>query len=297
MTAALQRHNLTPYQDAKGTWKLEPTGTRMTWREDDYAAALNSLPPGNLLKRHEGVEMTLDGQDVTVPLGQWLNSMRSKGRKKELGQELTAALQRHNLTPYQDTKGTWKLEPTGTRMTWREDDYAAALNSLPPGNPPKQHDGVNMTLDGQDVTVPLGQWLNGMRSKGRKKELGQELTSALQRHNLTPYQDTKGTWKLPSVRKPADGQAEFDSEPYQGGLTHHQEFNTATYEWAQGAGPSSRPDYQAEESVDWSNWYDDGMPGVSFDLPAAYESQREDEQTPHGLPSRRRDKGKGRAHH
>ena len=141
------------------------------WRDDDYAAALNSLPPGNLPKKRDGVNMTLDGQDVTVPFGQWLANMRSNGRKTELGQELTAALQRHNLTPYQDAKGTWKSEPTRTRMTWRDDDYTAALNSLPPGNPPKQHDGVNMTLDGQDVTVPLGHWLANMRSNGRQAEL------------------------------------------------------------------------------------------------------------------------------
>ncbi|MEU9406987.1 hypothetical protein AB0E08_15065 [Streptomyces sp. NPDC048281] len=198
LTAALQRHGLTPSQTPNGRRTVPQTGTHLTWQDTHYAAALNSRPPGHLPKWGETVQVKIGDFFAGVPIGNFLKDLRSKGRTRAFEPELTAALQRHGLTPSQTPNRRWMVPQTDTRMTWQDTHYAAALNSRPPGHLPKRHEKVRVMIGNDADDVPIGNFLSDLRSRGRKRAFEPELTAALQQHGLYPVWQGD-SWKISTV--------------------------------------------------------------------------------------------------
>ncbi|MFL4905095.1 hypothetical protein ACJ6WF_18350 [Streptomyces sp. MMS24-I2-30] len=168
------------------------------FKDAPYVAALNARAPGNLPKLKEGLETVIlgDGSTKDVNLGAWLHNMRNQGREK-LGQATISALERHSENVYRSQKtGRWKLEPTGTKMTWRDSDYAAALRTRPRFDLPSQHQKDPLTLDGIEFNVPTGEFLHTLSYRPRKKPVEDDLAAVLEWHGLKLDEATR-KW-LPS---------------------------------------------------------------------------------------------------
>ncbi|MFD4698365.1 hypothetical protein [Streptomyces niveus] len=197
LTEALKRHDITPIHIG-GKWAVprDPQAFCVRWTDENYAAALNTLPPGKLPKQKDKIEVDIKGIVADVPIGEFLSTLRSKGRQEEFEPRLTEALKRHDITPIH-IDGTWAVprDPKATRVTWKDDNYAAALNTLPPGKLPKKRDKIGVNIKGIVADVPIGKFLSDLRSEGRRKEFEPVLTEALERHGLSSVGGEDG-WKI-----------------------------------------------------------------------------------------------------
>ncbi|MFD4698366.1 hypothetical protein [Streptomyces niveus] len=197
LAEAFGRHGITPMHIG-GTWIVprDPQTGRVMWTDDQYAAALNTLPPGKLPKQRDKTEVNINGIFDGVPIGDFLKSMRSKGRQKEFEPRLTEALKRHDITPIH-IDGKWAVprDPDATRVMWKDDHYAAALNTLTPGKLPKDRDKIGVAINGIVADVPIGKFLGDMRSDGRRKEFASVLTEAFERHGFSSVGGEDG-WKI-----------------------------------------------------------------------------------------------------
>ncbi|MFI6244530.1 hypothetical protein ACIBEF_32370, partial [Micromonospora sp. NPDC050795] len=130
-------HNPTALPDGK--WRLLPSGAKITWPDQDYAQALNSLPVGTRITGNTTV--TLPSRTVPVSIGQLVNRLRDAsaggGRVAAPDPALVTALAAHGLhhNPTTLPDGKWRLQPSGAKITWPDQDYAQALNRLPVGTP------------------------------------------------------------------------------------------------------------------------------------------------------------------
>ncbi|WP_329529426.1 hypothetical protein [Streptomyces sp. NBC_01462] len=197
LTQAFERHNITPFQIAGGTWAIPRTGHHIVWKDAHYAAALNARSPGDLPKKDDAEGVDIDGVNADVPIGRFLSTLRSTGRRETFKPVLTQAFERHNITPFQIAGGTWTIPRTGHHIMWKDAHYAAALHARSPGDLPKQHDTEGVDIDGVNADVPIGQFLNTLRSTGRRETFKPVLTQAFERHNITPFQIPDGTWTIP----------------------------------------------------------------------------------------------------
>ncbi|MFI6244242.1 hypothetical protein ACIBEF_30710 [Micromonospora sp. NPDC050795] len=209
LVAALAAHGLhhNPTTLPDGKWRLLPSGARITWPDQDYAQALNRLPAGTSITHNTTV--TLPGHTVPVPIGQLVRRLRNAsatgGRAAAPDPVLVAALAAHGLhrnpTALPDNK--WRLQPSGARITWPDQDYAQALNRLPVGTPITQN--ITVTLPGHTVPVPIGQLVHALRNSsatgGRAATPDPALVTALAAHGLhhnpTALPDNK--WRLQSA--------------------------------------------------------------------------------------------------
>ncbi|MFI6244561.1 hypothetical protein ACIBEF_32580, partial [Micromonospora sp. NPDC050795] len=206
LVAALAAHGLhhNPTALPDGKWRLQPSGAKITRTDQDYAQALNRLPVGTPITYDTTV--TLPGHPVPVPIGKLVNRLRNisagGGRVAAPDPALIAALAAHGLhhnpTTLPDNK--WRLQPSGAKITWPDQDYAQALNRLPVGTP-ITHD-TTVTLPGHTVPVPIGQLVNRLRSPsasgGRVAAPDPVLVAALAAHGLhrNPTALPDGKWRL-----------------------------------------------------------------------------------------------------
>ncbi|GAA2623172.1 hypothetical protein [Streptomyces axinellae] len=197
-TAALQQHDLPPEQ-RPDDWRTVPqTRKKTTWRDEDYAAALNAREEGNLPGSTEKQEVMIGDQRLVVPIGQFLHNLRNKGRKKALGDVLKNALSKHDLSPLEGD-GWWKLPQVPKRTRWRDEDYAAALNAWEKENLPGSKETQEVMIGSRLEKVPIGQFLHTLRNEGRVNPLREVLTQALTDHGLPPGQILGGRWTIPQV--------------------------------------------------------------------------------------------------
>ncbi|WP_344570936.1 hypothetical protein, partial [Streptomyces axinellae] len=201
LVEALTWHGLAPRQVSDGRWTIPQTGQLVMWRDEHYAAALNARKQGDLPKQTDTQKVVIDGVTAEVPIGQFLTNLRSRGRKTALGEGLAEALTWHGLPPRQISEGLWTVPHTGRQIMWRDEDYAAALNARKQGDLPGFRDTQTVVIGGVTADVPISQFLNTLRSKGRKKALGKGLTAALSRHGLAPRQVSDGRWTIPQTGK------------------------------------------------------------------------------------------------
>ncbi|WP_329529403.1 hypothetical protein [Streptomyces sp. NBC_01462] len=199
LTQAFGRHNVTPIQIPDGTWTIPQTGQHIVWKDAHYAAALNARTPGDLPKQEDAEEVDIDGVIADVPIGHFLRKLRSVGRRGAFEPVLTQAFGRHNVTPFQIPGGTWAIPQTGHRIVWKDAHYAAALHARPPGDLPKQEDTEEVDIDGVIADVPIGRFLDKLRSTGRRGAFEPVLTQAFGRHDVTPFQIPGGTWAIPQT--------------------------------------------------------------------------------------------------
>ncbi|MFB7501745.1 hypothetical protein ACFC09_45085 [Streptomyces sp. NPDC056161] len=177
------------------------------FKDAPYVAALNARAPGNLPKIREGLETVVlgDGSIKDVDLGAWLHTMRSLGREKSFGQAAISALERHSENIYWSQKaGRWKLEPTGTKVIWRDSDYAAALRTRPRFDLPTQYQKDPLTLNGIEFNVPTGQFLHKLRYHPRKKPVEDGLAAVLEWHGLRLDEATRKWVQSNSSHDPSD---------------------------------------------------------------------------------------------
>ncbi|MFD4771181.1 hypothetical protein [Streptomyces niveus] len=217
LTEALGRHGITPMYIG-GTWVVprDPQATRVLWTDENYAAALNTLPPGKLPKDGDKIGVDINGFVADVPIGSFLTTLRSDGRQKEFEPRLTEALEHHGITPMH-IGGTWVVprDPQTARVLWTDDNYAAALNTLPPGKLPKDRDKIGVDINGFVADVPIGKFLATLRSDGRQEEFEPRLTEALERHDITPMH-IGGKWAVP--RDPRTGRVMWKDDHYAAAL-------------------------------------------------------------------------------
>ncbi|WP_344570935.1 hypothetical protein, partial [Streptomyces axinellae] len=199
LAQALTWHGLAPRQISDGRWTIPQTGQKIMWRDEDYAAALNAREQGDLPEKTETQEVVIGGVTADVPIGKFLNTLRSRGRRKALGEGLAEALTWHGLAPRQISDGRWTIPHTGKKIMWRDEDYAAALNARKQGDLPKKTDTQTVVIGDVTADVPIGQFLNTLRSQGRTKALGEGLTKALSRHGLASRQVSDGLWMVPQT--------------------------------------------------------------------------------------------------
>ncbi|WP_344570931.1 hypothetical protein, partial [Streptomyces axinellae] len=201
LTEALTWHGLAPRQVSEGLWTVPQTGQLIMWRDEHYAAALNAREQGDLPEKSETQTVVIGGVTADVPLGQFLSNLRSKGRKTALGEGLAEALSRHGLAPRQVSEGLWTVPQTGQRIMWRDEHYTAALNAREQGDLPEKSETQKVVIGDVTADVPIGRFLNKLRSQGRKTALGEGLTEALSRHGLAPRQVSEGLWTIPHTGK------------------------------------------------------------------------------------------------
>ncbi|WP_329529501.1 hypothetical protein [Streptomyces sp. NBC_01462] len=199
LTQAFGRHNVTPIQIPDGTWTIPQTGQHIVWKDAHYAAALDARPPGDLPKQGDTEGVNVNGVVADVPVGQFLSTLRSRGRREAFEPVLTQAFGRHNVTPIQIPDGTWTIPQTGQHIVWKDAHYAAALDARPPGDLPKQGDTEGVDIDGVAADVPIGRFLSRLRTVGRREAFEPVLTQAFGRHNVTPIQIPDGTWTIPQT--------------------------------------------------------------------------------------------------
>ncbi|MFI6244496.1 hypothetical protein ACIBEF_32165, partial [Micromonospora sp. NPDC050795] len=212
LVAALAAHGLhhNPTTLPDGKWRLLPSGAKITWTDQDYAQALNSLPVGTRITGNTTV--MLPGHSVPVPIGQLVNTLRNTaahgGRVAAPDPALVSALAAHGLhhNPTALPDGRWRLLPSGARITWTDQDYAQALNRLPVGTPITND--TTVMLPGHTVPVPIGQLVKRLRSiaaaGGRVAAPDPALVTALAAHGLhhNPTALPDGKWRLqPSSAK------------------------------------------------------------------------------------------------
>ncbi|MFI6244515.1 hypothetical protein ACIBEF_32280, partial [Micromonospora sp. NPDC050795] len=203
-------HNPTTLPDNK--WRLQPSGTRIKRTDQDYAQALNRLPVGTPLTNDTTV--TLPGHPDPVPIGQLVSTLRntsaSGGRVAAPDPVLVAALAAHGLhrNPTALPDGKWRLQPSGAKISWTDQDYAQALNRLPVGT--RITGNTTVTLPDHPVPVPIGLLVNTLRKAaatgGRAATPDPVLVTALAAHGLhrnpTTLPDNK--WRLqPAAAVPA----------------------------------------------------------------------------------------------
>ncbi|MFI6244547.1 hypothetical protein ACIBEF_32485, partial [Micromonospora sp. NPDC050795] len=192
LVAALAAHGLhhNPTALPDGKWRLQPSSAKITWTDQDYAQALNSLPVGTPITYDATV--TLPGHSVPVPIGQLVKRLRDiaagGGRVAAPDPVLVAALAAHGLhrNPTALPDGKWRLLPSGAKITRTDQDYAQALNNLPVGTRITQK--TTVTLPGHPDPVPIGQLVRILRDiaagGGRVAAPDPVLVAALAAHGL-----------------------------------------------------------------------------------------------------------------
>ncbi|MFI6244494.1 hypothetical protein ACIBEF_32150, partial [Micromonospora sp. NPDC050795] len=206
LVSALAAHGLhrNPTALPDNKWRLLPSGARITWTDQDYAQALNRLPVGTRITQN--ITVMLPGHLVPVPIGKLVNTLRDisagGGRVAAPDPALVTALAAHGLhhnpTALPDNK--WRLLPSGTIITWTDQDYAQALNRHPVGT--RITNDTTVTLPGHPVPVPIGQLVSRLRNAsaggGRVAAPDPVLVAALAAHGLhrnpTTLPDNK--WRL-----------------------------------------------------------------------------------------------------
>ncbi|GAA2641017.1 hypothetical protein [Streptomyces axinellae] len=201
LAQALSRHGLAPRQISDGRWTVPHTGKKIMWRDEHYAAALNAREQGDLPEKSETQTVVIGDVTADVPIGRFLSKLRSRGRKTALEEGLKQALSRHGLAPRQISEGLWTVPHTGRQIMWRDEHYAAALNARKQGDLPEKTETQKVVIGDVTADVPLGQFLNTLRSQGRKTALGEGLAEALTRHGLAPRQVSEGLWTIPQTGK------------------------------------------------------------------------------------------------
>ncbi|MFD4700088.1 hypothetical protein [Streptomyces niveus] len=215
LAEALKRHDITPIHiDGKWAVPRDPQATNVMWTDDNYAAALNTLPPGKLPKKSEKIEVNIKGIVADVPIGEFLTNLRNDGRQKEFEPRLTEAFKRHDITPMH-IDGKWAVprDPKATNVRWKDDNYAAALNTLPPGKLPKKRDKIEVNIKGIVADVPIGRFLGDMRSKGRQEEFEPGLTEAFKRHGFSSA-GVEGGWKIREAVADAGNRVLHGEQPH-----------------------------------------------------------------------------------
>ncbi|MFE0440212.1 hypothetical protein ACFW2K_35425, partial [Streptomyces nigra] len=215
LVEALARHGLVVfYDERKRTYRLPPTGKQVSWLDQHYADALNAREVGDLPSQGGVVPLAYLEGHPGVPLGAWLNTMRSAGRKTELGPSLVEALARHGLVASLDANGYYKLPPTGRQVSWLDQHYEDALNAREAGDLPSAGGVVPLAYLEGHPGVSLGDWLQHMRSRGRKKRLKPSFVGALARHGLEVfYDERKRTYRLREFGQAAGGLAGVPDMP------------------------------------------------------------------------------------
>ncbi|GAA2623190.1 hypothetical protein GCM10009863_41880 [Streptomyces axinellae] len=175
--AALQQHGLPPEQQPDDRWTIPQIQKKTTWRDEDYAAALNAREKGNPPGSTEKQEVMIGERLENVPIGIFLNTLRSKGRVNPLGDVLKEALSKHDLSP-QEVNGRWFIPQAGTQIMWKDEHYAAALDARQEGHLPKQGEKEQVEIDGRTADVPIGQFLDTLRRSTRVNTLADVLTKA-----------------------------------------------------------------------------------------------------------------------
>jgi hypothetical protein len=167
-----------------------------TYSDADYAAALNTRPPGNLPAPGQKDTVVWNGETVDVPTGQLLARLTGGRRRAAPKQELLEALERHGLTAYQNViSGRWELPFTGDMLS--DADYAAALNNRLPGDLSTRGQRDSVMRNGQSIDVPTGRLLTRLRSRGRWTDPAPVLVEALERHGLALHRSSpQQPWKL-----------------------------------------------------------------------------------------------------
>ncbi|MER7169765.1 hypothetical protein ABT336_27405, partial [Micromonospora sp. NPDC000207] len=195
---ALGRHGLVLVPDPADPTrvKLPPARKRTEWPHSVYAAALDTFPAGKLPK--EGEKVKLSGHANPVPIGYFLDTLRSVGTlRSEVSQVLVDALRRHFLVLKPDPADPTrvKLPPKGKRINWANSSYAAALDACPEGKLPR--DGQSVEVRGCPVPVPLGNFLHNLRHRG-VADVDPMLEAALARHGrrLEPHPTRAGKVRL-----------------------------------------------------------------------------------------------------
>ncbi|MFE0359671.1 hypothetical protein ACFW2I_40410, partial [Streptomyces nigra] len=196
LVEALARHGLVASLDEEGRYRLPRTGKQVSWLDQHYADALNAREVGDLPSRGGVVPLAYLGGHPGVPLGDWLRTLRTKGRKTELEPSLVVALARHGLVVSLDADGYYRLPLTGKRVSWLDQHYEDALNAREVGDLPSVGGVVPLPYLGDHPGVPLGDWLHNMRTRGRKTELEPSLVVALARHGLVVSLDADGYYRL-----------------------------------------------------------------------------------------------------
>ncbi|MFI6244528.1 hypothetical protein ACIBEF_32360, partial [Micromonospora sp. NPDC050795] len=214
LVAALAAHGLhrNPTALPDGKWRLQPSGAKITWTDQDYAQALNRLPVGTRITPNTTV--TLPGHPDPVPIGNLVSRLRNAsatgGRAAVPDPALVSALAAHGLhrNPTALPDGKWRLLPSGARITWPDQDFAQALNSLPVGT--RITGNTTVTLPGHSVPVSIGQLVKRLRDAsahgGRVAAPDPVLVSALAAHGLhrNPTTLPDGKWRLqPAAAVPA----------------------------------------------------------------------------------------------
>ncbi|WP_344570934.1 hypothetical protein, partial [Streptomyces axinellae] len=199
LAEALTWHGLAPRQVSDGRWTIPQTGQLIMWRDEDYAAALNAREQGDLPSQADTQTVVIGGVTADVPIGKFLSNLRSPGRKKALGEGLAEALTWHGLAPRQVSEGLWTIPQTGQKISWRDEHYTAALNARKQGDLPKQTETQTVVIGDVTADVPIGKFLNTLRTRGRKEALGEGLTEALTWHGLPPRQISDGRWTIPQT--------------------------------------------------------------------------------------------------
>ncbi|MFD4700087.1 hypothetical protein, partial [Streptomyces niveus] len=184
------------------------------YSDAQYAAALNTLPPGKLPKQRDKIKVNINGVVADVPIGNYLDTLRSKGRQKDFEPRLTEALERHDITPMH-IGGKWAVprDPQATRVMWKDDHYAAALNTLEPGDLPKQRKKIEVNINGVVADVPIGNFLDSLRNVGRREEFEPRLTEAFERHGLSSV-EVEGGWKIGEAVADAGNRVLHGEQPY-----------------------------------------------------------------------------------
>ncbi|MFI6244490.1 hypothetical protein ACIBEF_32110 [Micromonospora sp. NPDC050795] len=214
LVAALAAHGLhhNPTTLPDGRWRLLPSGGTFTWTDQDYAQALNRHPVGTPITNDTTV--TLPGYPFSLPIGQMVSKLQDPSAYGGLAAApdpaLVTALAAHGLhhNPTALPDGKWRLQPSQARITWTDQDYAQALNSLPVGT--RIMHNTTVTLPGHSVPVPIGQLVNTLRNSsatgGRMAAPDPVLVAALAAHGLHQRPTTlpDGKWRLqPAPAVPA----------------------------------------------------------------------------------------------
>ncbi|WP_329529492.1 hypothetical protein [Streptomyces sp. NBC_01462] len=228
LTQAFGRHNVTPVQIPDGTWTIPQTGHRIMWKDAHYAAALNARTPGDLPKNDDTEQVNINGVIADVPIGRFLSTLRSTGRRGAFEPVLTQAFGRHNVTPVQIPDGTWTIPQTGHRIMWKDAHYAAALNARTPGDLPKQEDTEQVNINGVIADVPIGHFLSKLRSTGRRGAFEPVLTQAFGRHGWSPVQ-VGDIWKISGAVVDGDRVFHGDQQYPQNPVASYSHHNSGGY--------------------------------------------------------------------
>ncbi|WP_329529404.1 hypothetical protein [Streptomyces sp. NBC_01462] len=173
LTQAFGRHDVTPFQIPGGTWAIPQTGQHIVWKDAHYAAALHARPPGDLPKQGDTEGVDINGVIAEVPIGQFLSTLRNKGRRGAFEPVLTQAFGRHGWSPVQ-VGDMWKISeavaddgrvfhgdqqypqnPVASYSHHNSGGYPASETSSQAAVLPQVMDGVSVTASAASFSFPV----------------------------------------------------------------------------------------------------------------------------------------------